>query len=190
MNFTTASFTRCWRSASLLAGLSLLSPACAYPQNIELRSAVIEAGDDGRRLAASYDIEFGSTLEEALRRGLSLPFRIEFEINRPRWYWFDEAIVRASAQRQLAYDPLMRKYRLTIGSLYHDFDSLDEAKRVLGAIRVVDLRWDRLTKGDWYEASVRMRLDVSRLPKPFQLNALSSGNWSLDSGWRRFTFTP
>ena len=33
-------------------------------------------------------------------------------------------------------------------------------------------------KGATYEAAVRMKLDVSQLPKPFQLNALARANGS------------
>ena len=38
-----------------------------------------------------------------------------------------------------------------------------------------------------YEAALRMRLDTSLLPKPFQLSALTSRDLHLESGWERFT---
>jgi hypothetical protein len=41
-----------------------------------------------------------------------------------------------------------------------------------------------------YEAAVRMRLDVTLLPKPFQLSAITSRDLNLESPWRRFTFRP
>jgi hypothetical protein len=41
-----------------------------------------------------------------------------------------------------------------------------------------------------YEAAVRMRLDVTLLPKPFQLSAITSRELNLESGWRRFTVRP
>jgi len=31
-----------------------------------------------------------------------------------------------------------------------------------------------------------MRLDVTQLPKPFQVNALTSREWNLASEWRRW----
>ena len=34
-----------------------------------------------------------------------------------------------------------------------------------------------------------MRLDVSQLPKPFQINAVTDREWTLESDWKRFTFT-
>jgi len=47
-----------------------------------------------------------------------------------------------------------------------------------------------LTKGTTYVAGVRMRLDISQLPKPFQLNALASRDWNFGSEWHRWSVTP
>jgi hypothetical protein len=41
-----------------------------------------------------------------------------------------------------------------------------------------------------YEAAVRMRLDVTLLPKPFQLSALTSRELNLESPWKRFIYRP
>jgi hypothetical protein len=41
-----------------------------------------------------------------------------------------------------------------------------------------------------YEASIRLRLDVNQLPKPFQVNALTSRDWTLQSDWYRWSYTP
>jgi hypothetical protein len=34
-----------------------------------------------------------------------------------------------------------------------------------------------------------MRLDVTQLPKPFQINALASRDWNLASEWFRWTLS-
>ena len=78
--------------------------------------------------------------------------------------------------------------RLSFGALHQNFDTLDEALAVLGRVHprvVVDS--DALDKGKVYEAVIRMRLDVSQLPKPFQINALASRDWNLSSEWFRWT---
>jgi len=41
-----------------------------------------------------------------------------------------------------------------------------------------------------YDAAIRLRLDVNQLPKPFQVNALASREWTLASDWYRWTFVP
>jgi hypothetical protein len=51
-------------------------------------------------------------------------------------------------------------------------------------------RRDQLVKGARYDAALRLRLDVNQLPKPFQVNALTSREWSLASDWHRWSFTP
>ena len=38
--------------------------------------------------------------------------------------------------------------------------------------------------------AVRMRLDTAQLPKPFQLNAIASRDWTLESDWHRWSMTP
>jgi hypothetical protein len=51
-------------------------------------------------------------------------------------------------------------------------------------------RRDQLATGVRYEAAVRLRLDVNQLPKPFQVNALASREWTMQSEWHRWSFTP
>ena len=48
---------------------------------------------------------------------------------------------------------------------------------------------EQLQAGVSYEAALRLRLDVNQLPKPFQVNALASREWTLQSEWHRFSFT-
>jgi hypothetical protein len=35
-----------------------------------------------------------------------------------------------------------------------------------------------------------MRLDLSQMPKTFQVNALANRDWNLSSDWARWIFTP
>ena len=80
---------------------------------------------------------------------------------------------------------------MSSGLLGQQFDSLEEVEHLLS--RVVSrpvIAVDMLTKGARYEAAVRLRLDVTQLPKPFQINALASRDWSMQSEWYRWSFTP
>ncbi len=142
-------------------------------------------------LNAQFEFAFNPTLEEALQKGISLYFVLEFELGRPRWYWLDEKVAQVSVQYRLSYTPLTRQYRLTSGLLAQQFDSLEEVERILSRVvsRPVIAR-DALTKGARYDAALRLRLDVAQLPKPFQINALASRDWSLQSDWYRWSFTP
>jgi len=180
----------------LLAGLLCttvlwLAIAAARADTIGIKSAELLLEEDSYVLNAQFDVAFNPTLEEALQKGVSLYFVLEFELSRPRWYWVDEKVAELSVQYRLSYSPLTRQYRLASGLLSQHFDSLEEAERLLS--RVVSrpvIPSDALVKGARYEAAVRLRLDIAQLPKPFQINALASRDWSLQSEWYRWSFTP
>jgi len=182
----------------ILAGLLCLtallsSPAAtiAHADTIGVKSAELSPEDESYVLNAQFDLTFNPTLEEALQKGVSLYFVLEFELVRPRWYWLDQKLVQMSVQYRLTYNPLTRQYRVTSGLLGQQFDSLDEVEHLLSRVvsRPVSSK-DALLAGERYEAAVRLRLDVAQLPKPFQINALASRDWSLKSEWFRWSFTP
>ena len=86
---------------------------------------------------------------------------------------------------------MLRQYRLAIGNQYQNFTRFEEVTRVLSRLRgwhVADK--GALKKDQVYQASLRMRLDTAQLPKPFQLNAIASRDWTLASDWHRWTITP
>lgn len=189
------SFTRCFRKTSLLlllgalALLALASPVRA--EGILVRDAALVAAEEGYYLEADFEITLNATLEDALNKGVPLYFLLEFEIIRPRWYWLDDKVVNSQQQYRLAYNALTRQYRLGIGAFFQNFNELGEALGFLSRVRrrqVLEL--GMLSRGSVYAAAVRMRLDVSQLPKPFQLNALASRDWNLSSDWHRWSVKP
>ena len=163
----------------------------AHAEGIAISSASIEADDDGWNLDAVFDIQFSQRLEEAVNRGVPLYFVVEFDLARPRWYWFDDKPVQQTQVYKISYTPLLRQYRLSIGNQYQNFTRFEEVTRVLSRLRgwhVADK--GALKKDQVYQASLRMRLDTAQLPKPFQLNAIASRDWTLASDWHRWTITP
>lgn len=162
----------------------------AHAEGIRVKSAEFSPNDDFR-LNAYFDIKLNPTLEDALKKGVPLSFLTEFELTRVRWYWFDEKIVDASWHTKLSYNALTQQYRLTSGTLYQNFDNLSDAVSVLGSIlhrQVIDV--STLRKGAKYVGRLKMSLDVSLLPKPFQIDALASNEWNLGSDWFRWDFVP
>lgn len=159
--------------------------------SIDVNAASLEHADEGYVVHASFDVKLTSRISEALQSGVSLYFLAEFELIRPRWYWFDEKTVASRLQYRLTYHALSRQYRLWTGTLHQPFGTLEEALRVLGRVRSwVVLERDQVSPGQTYQAAVRMRLDATQLPKPFQLSAITSREWTLESEWKRFSFTP
>lgn len=156
---------------------------------ISVKSVEIEQSDDGLILNADFEFDLTSRLEQALNSGVSLTFVVEFELARPRWYWFDEKAASERLQIKLSHNPLLRQYRLSTGALHQNFSSLADAMRTLSRVRSWQvMERDRIKPDASYIASVRMRLDTAQLPKPFQLSALTNRDWNLSSEWRRQAF--
>jgi hypothetical protein len=175
--------------AGLLFASALACPSLA--SEIEVLDARLSATDDGVALSAEFSFELGPRLAEIVVNGVPLYFAVEFELTRPRWYWFDEKTASRRLELRLSYHALSRQYRLSTGVLQQSYPTLDDALKVLRRVRnwmVVD-RGVGLTDAS-YQAAVRMRLDRALLPKPFQLSALTSGDLNLESPWRRFAFRP
>src|SRR5436190_10848169 len=176
------------RHALVLFALAFMLPLAASAEGIAVTTAALESVEDGLQLNADFDLQISQRLEEAVTRGVPLYFVVEFELSRPRWYWFDEKPVKLSQTYKITYTPLLRQYRLSVGNLYQNFTRFDEVKRVLSRVR----GWHVADKGAFkapgaYQANLRMRLDTGALPKPFQLNAVASSDWSLNSEWYRWT---
>ena len=103
---------------------------------IDLRGIQITPAEDGGLvLATDLAFDFSPRLEEAVGKGLTLHFVAEFELARPRWYWFDERVIQIRQTGRLTYHALTRQYRLSTGALHQSFSSLDEALRSLSRIR-------------------------------------------------------
>jgi len=174
--------------AILLLALSCAAPA--YAEGVEVTRAALESTDEGYKLAVGFAFELNRSLEDAITRGIPLYFTTEIELSRPRWYWFNEKTLSSSQTTRISYNALTRQYQAAIGGqLQASFSTLDE---VLSLIRRPG-RWivaDRgtLKPGEAYNVEVRMMLDVTRLPKPFQVNALNNSDWRLSSDWKQFTF--
>lgn len=189
-------FMPCCRRASCLAAvmaiwLALLAPFAAMADGIEVKSAALRINEDGVLLEADFDIVLNPTLEGVLNKGIPLYFLLEFEVIRPRWYWVNEKIAASQQQYRLAYNALTRQYRIGVGNLYQNFATLAEALDFMGRVRRrEEFEPGSLRKDTTYTAALRLRLDTTQLPKPFQLNTLGSRDWNLASDWHRWTLSP
>ena len=178
--------------AFLVAAMLAAAPLeFARADEIEVRDVALRRVEGGMALDADFAFELTPRLAEVVANGVPLYFRVEFELTRSRWYWFDETAASSRLQLRLSYHALSRQYRLSTGALQQGFPNLEEALDVLKRVRnwLVIERGTRLADAD-YDAAVRMRLDVTLLPKPFQLSAITSRELNLESPWRRFAFRP
>lgn len=172
--------------------LLLLCSGVARAEGIVVKAAELGLDEEERYvLNAEFEFGFNATLEEALQHGVPLYFTLEFELTRPRWYWLDESVSVQQFTYRVSYHALTRQYRLSSGLYTQNVAALEDVLRLLTRVRgrpVVEK--GLLQKGVAYEAAVRLRLDVTQMPKPFQLSALGSRDWNLQSEWRRWTLAP
>lgn len=195
----TVSTMRCWKSrlslparwrilvlAALLSFASLASAA-----EIEVKHAEISLGEESWLLDAEFGIDLGHRLEEVVARGVPLYFVAEFELTKTRWYWVDAHVAGKTQTWRLSYHALTRQYRLSSGALHQNFATLEEALGVLSRLRnwpVADK--DALRIGEPHNAALRLKLDLTRLPKPLQVDTIGSKDWNLAAEVKRWSFTP
>lgn len=192
----TASITRSSASGPeravrfVVGALFALCALLAQAESV-IRSAEIVPGDGGYVLNADIEIELNPRLIDAVTRGVSLYFTTEVVIERPRWYWLNETVARRSLDYRLYYHAITRSYRLSVGTLHQNFDELEEALHTMQRVR----NWlvaetEVIQAGVSHEVSLRFRLDTSQLPKPFQVTAIGSSDWNVETDWMNWTFLP
>lgn len=178
-------------AVAIVGALGLAGVAGA--DTIAVRSADLRIEEGEVLLNAEFDLALNPTLEEALQRGIPLYFLLEFELSRSRWYWLDEKVSQTTVSYRVSYNALTRQYRVALGSglLAPTFNTLEEVERYVGRVTSRPVASaSAVTRGTRYDAALRLRLDVNQLPKPFQVSALASREWTLASDWYRWSFLP
>ncbi len=175
----------------LLACLLFLSaagtPAWAQVNTAEVTQLQVERTDEGVLLSAAVRFDLPEVVEDALAKGIPMYFVAEAAIYRDRWYWYDKRVAFATRHMRLSYQPLTRRWRLQVSPtpignsgivLGQIFDSEEDA---MAAIKRVS-RWRIADAADvdpdaTHNIDFRFRLDVSQLPRPFQIGAVGQADW-------------
>jgi hypothetical protein len=195
---TTVFITRYWKSASLeLAAWLLLAvlllgwaPAWAQPA-AEVAQLKVERTDEGVFLSTSVRFELPPPVDEALAKGIPMYFVAEATLYQDRWYWYDKRVTGAQRHMRLSYQPLTRRWRLQVSAspighsglaLGQTFDTRDEA---LAAVQRIS-QWKIAEHGELeadarYNVEFRFRLDISQLPRPFQIGAVGQADWNISA---------
>ncbi|MBU3567836.1 DUF4390 domain-containing protein [Polynucleobacter alcilacus] len=173
----------------LMVLCAFATPASA--EGIKIKSFELERVDNDWLLNASFQIELSPGLEDAVKKGVVLYFQTEFDLTRSRWYWFDEKPIVAQRQTRLSYQPLTQQFRIASEGFTFSAKTISEALQAVGSIGGWDvIDNNQLDPSKLYTAGFRMNLDLSKLPKPFQVNALNNRDWNVSSDWIRFPLQP
>ena len=181
----------CKKLPSVLLWFALCLVATAvWAGGIEANRAEMRVSEDGYQLTADFSVNPSYEVQHALSLGVPLYFVSEFSLTRSRWYWLDEQIFQSEQTFKLSYNVLTRQYRISRGSLFQNFASLDEMLRMLAHQSSVYIPRQVMKKDGSYIAAAKLRLDTGQLPNLMQVNVLTSKDWDLDSGWYRWVIRP
>ncbi|MCQ9327106.1 DUF4390 domain-containing protein [Neisseria dentiae] len=147
----------------------------------------------GQMLVSSrFKTDLPDQLKQALNQGVPLTFTLNYQLSAPTIAAYRFKLGQlvgsdSSIQYKLSYHPLTNRYRVAVGTFSTEYNSLETALRGVGAVA----NWRVLGSGALSgvqagetKAEIRLALSTSQLPKPFQINALTSKSWQLDSGWQ------
>ncbi len=196
----TASSTPCSRKPERRALLALLGALALAPASLPVAAQLpgevvqmqLERTDEGLLLSAGLRFELPDLVEDALRKGIPMYFVTEAEVLRERWYWSDKTVAQAHRYLRLSFQPLTRRWRLNVSStpftnaglgmaLGQSFEDYDEALAAMQRLA----RWKIAEASDVdddarYTVQLRFRIDLSQLPRPFQISAVGPrSGWNL-----------
>ena len=172
-----------------LTVLGLMLPIASAQADADVRQVTLSASDDAMVLTGTFGLQLSPALTDAVNHGIPLVFQMQAQIRRPRWYWVDEALFTAHADRRLTYNALVRNYRVTEGQEGRNFQNLQDALDYVARPVNWSVPAGRLRSGEAVEVLARFRLDPAFLPKPFQVVSFGDRDWRLDSDWRTFRLT-
>lgn len=170
----------------------------AVAQAPQAQQVSVQRGADGVFLSVRLTLTPADVVEDALTKGVPLYFVWQAEVMRSRWYWSDKRVASATRVLRLAFQPLTRRWRMSVSNevganpsasglqyaLHQSFDSLDDALAAVGRV----VRWKIADAGQLdpsaeHRVEASFQLDLSLLPRPFQFGMANQPEWSVE--WRQ-----
>ena len=198
MAFITRLFKSSKHTLLILPLLLLISFQTAAEGINTTRAQAKLTGSGQLSISSRFQTDLPDQLKQALTQGVPLTFTHSYQLSAPTAaaYRFKLGQIVGSSdsnvQYRLSYHPLTGRYRVTVGTFSTEYNTLDTALRGIGAIA----NWKVLPEGalggtgaQSVRAEIRLMLSTAQLPKPFQINALTSKSWQLDSGWKTLTIS-
>ncbi len=179
----------------LMVGLCLACavslPSSAQVAATGVTQLRVDQVDDSLVLSARLTFALTDAIEDALLKGVAMIFVAEADVVRERWYWTSKKVGGVERHMRLAYQPLTRRWRLSVASglmatgglamaLNQNFDTLPEALATIHRIsnwKIIEL--SALEPDQRYQLEFRFRLDATQLPRPLQINAFGQSDWDI-----------
>ena len=162
--------------------LGTAAPA-TLAQGVEVLELSARRDEPSIRVDYQLRVTLPPAVEDALLRGVPIYFRAQASLWKPRWYWRDERLARASREWRLSFQPLTSSWRISQGGLGQSFATLGEALAAMSRSsgwQIADARDVEPDARPYVEFS--WRLDTTQLPRPMQIGLGGIGGtseWSL-----------
>ena len=186
---------RVWALLLVCCGVLLGGALPVQAAEPEIRQAALHRTAEGLFFSARLTLNPSPAVEDALLKGVPLYFVWEAEVLRDRWYWTDKRVAMAVRTWRLVYQPLTRRWRLSQSNdaaasnsgaglqyaLHQNFDSLAAALASVGRVS----RWKladaaRLDPDSDERVIWRFGLDLTLLPRPFQIGMANQPEWLIE----------
>lgn len=136
------------------------------------------------RLDVEFDLALPDAPLEALGSGVPLYLSIEMRVSRERNWWWDETVAALTQRYRLEFHALSSRYlAINLNTGERDsFRTVGQALEHVGRLRDFPLL-DRVLVGEQsrYTGSVRVSLDIGKLPLLLVTGAYFSSEWRLAS---------
>jgi hypothetical protein len=171
--------------------LSAVLPLWAQPLTT-LQQTTLARNEEGLFLTAVVVYEPSASVAEAVARSVPLYFVAQADVMRERWYWADQRVASASRTYRLAYQPLTRRWRVSVAAgsgpagslqyaLHQNHDSLKQALAAVTRLygwKVAEA--EALNGSGHHYLNFQFKLDMALLPRPFQLDMNAQTDWTID----------
>jgi hypothetical protein len=178
-----------WHALACCCLAFAAAPALAQSSNAEIIQLRLERTDEGVLLTAHVTFDLPTVIDDALAKGIPMFFVAEATLLRGRWYWYDKQVDHVERHMRLSYQPLTRRWRLVVSpmpignsglALGQTFETREEA---MAAVQHIS-HWKiaeptEVDPDSRYSVDFRFRLDVSQLPRPFQIGAVGHADWNI-----------
>lgn len=162
-----------------LAGLALLlGMAPVWAEGSSAAATQVQRTTEGLVVSARVPLQATDAMQDVLLRGVPLQFVWQADIKRSRWYWTDVSVKVARRVIRVAYQPLTRRWRVSIlgdpanddssGALHRNMDSLQEALRTVQVLAQWQLLAGHEMPRDSLYINLSLRADANLLPRAFQ----------------------
>lgn len=175
--------------------LAVCLAAQAQPQRPQVFQLNLQRTTEALYLSARMELSPEQVVEEALLKSVPLYFVWQADLYRERWYWTDRRVASVTRTLRLAYQPLTRRWRVSLANdagavaggaglqyaLHQNYDSLADALAGVGRVtrwKIVDAA--RLPTDEAHYVEFAFRLDLSLLPRPFQIGVGNQREWNIE----------